>query len=376
MVVDTQKIYYLANVRLPTEKAHGLQIMKTCEALARQGVAVELIVPQRLNPIKIDSFDFYSVEKNFKITRLWCWDLVSGNRLGALGFWIESWTFYRSVKKYLRGQSAGVYYTRDLSLAYWLSKIFTPVYYEIHTLPGKVSSRYRAAWDRVRGLVVISNGLKKQLIEWGIKEEKIQGASDAVDEKQFHIIETKSECRKKLNLPGNASIVVYTGHLYEWKGAALLAQASSQLSPGVQVYLVGGTTEDVVRFKDRYQSPNLHMVGWQPHQLIPYWDKAADVLVLPTSGKEKIGALYTSPMKLFEYFASGNPIVAARLPSLQDNLREDQVVFFEADNVNDLVRAITSALTHPPIRQEFNRGYSWNKRASAIKNFIERGSAL
>ena len=30
-------ILYLANVRLPTEKAHGAQIMKTCEALAAAG---------------------------------------------------------------------------------------------------------------------------------------------------------------------------------------------------------------------------------------------------------------------------------------------------------------------------------------------------
>src|SRR5438105_408941 len=100
MNTDRKKIYYLANVRLPTEKAHGIQIMKTCEALARLGIDLELIVPRRRNPIVQEPFSFYQVEKNFKITQLPCWDLVSSNRLGAVGFWIESWTFYRSVKKY------------------------------------------------------------------------------------------------------------------------------------------------------------------------------------------------------------------------------------------------------------------------------------
>jgi hypothetical protein len=41
------KILYLADIRLPTEKAHGLQIMKTCEALAKQGVVVTLLVPSK-----------------------------------------------------------------------------------------------------------------------------------------------------------------------------------------------------------------------------------------------------------------------------------------------------------------------------------------
>ena len=34
------KIIYIANIRLPTEKAHGIQIMKTCEALAKQSILV------------------------------------------------------------------------------------------------------------------------------------------------------------------------------------------------------------------------------------------------------------------------------------------------------------------------------------------------
>ena len=35
-------ITYLANVRMPTEKAHGAQIAHTCAAFARLGSAVEL----------------------------------------------------------------------------------------------------------------------------------------------------------------------------------------------------------------------------------------------------------------------------------------------------------------------------------------------
>ena len=39
------KMCYLADVRMPTEKAHGIQIMKTCEAFADVGINIKLFVP-------------------------------------------------------------------------------------------------------------------------------------------------------------------------------------------------------------------------------------------------------------------------------------------------------------------------------------------
>ena len=84
------KILYIANIRLPTEKAHGIQIMKMCEAFADIGHKVELIVPWRFNFIKIEPFEYYGVKKNFKITKLPSLDLVW---LGRIGFWAQSFTF-------------------------------------------------------------------------------------------------------------------------------------------------------------------------------------------------------------------------------------------------------------------------------------------
>ena len=58
------KLYCIANVRIPTENAHGIQIMKMCEAFSRiepytfgTKIEVELIVPKRFNPIKTDQRD-------------------------------------------------------------------------------------------------------------------------------------------------------------------------------------------------------------------------------------------------------------------------------------------------------------------------------
>ena len=84
------KILYLAAIRLPTEKAHGLQIMKTCEALADAGAEVELIVPTRHTNIKQDEFEYYDVRSVFKVTRVRVLDLF---KWGKLGFLVSSILF-------------------------------------------------------------------------------------------------------------------------------------------------------------------------------------------------------------------------------------------------------------------------------------------
>ena len=64
-----KKIIYIADTRMPTEMAHGLQIMKMCEAFVESGVELELIIPLRFHISdlgKKDPFDYYKVERIFK----------------------------------------------------------------------------------------------------------------------------------------------------------------------------------------------------------------------------------------------------------------------------------------------------------------------
>ena len=78
------KIAYIQNVRIPTERAHGIQIMKMCEALARLGHDVELIVPRRSNLLKENPFNYYGIRKTFKIRKLPCLDLIPLNKYGQI----------------------------------------------------------------------------------------------------------------------------------------------------------------------------------------------------------------------------------------------------------------------------------------------------
>ena len=62
---------------MPTEKAHGYQIVKMCEAFADNNVNVELIVPARHNHIKNDLFSYYHTKNNFTIRYIKFVDFLS-----------------------------------------------------------------------------------------------------------------------------------------------------------------------------------------------------------------------------------------------------------------------------------------------------------
>lgn len=373
------KLIYIANARIPTEKAHGIQIMKMCQAFA-ESMEVELIVPRRLNRIKDEPFAYYGLARTFKIKKLPCLDLIPLCKyLGHFGLWVESLTFFFFVFWYIIFRKADVFYTRD-KFSLPLTLIKKNIIFESHTFP-KNYFLYSLFFKKATEIVVITQKLKDLLMERGISPDKILVAPDGVDLAEFSIKETKGECRKKLNLPQDKKIILYTGHLYEWKGAQTLAEASPYLPEDANIYFVGGIKEDIERFKSQILNlkSQILVVGHRPHAEIPYWLRASDVLILPNSGKEDISKYWTSPMKMFEYMASGRPIVASDLPSLKEVLNENNSVLVEPDSPEKLSEGIKKILDNPELAEKISgqafkevQDYTWSNRAKKFLWFFQK----
>lgn len=369
------KLIYIANIRLPTEKAHGIQIMKMCEAFANtDGVTVELVVPWRFNTIKEDPFAYYGVEKKFTITNIPSLDIIA---LGRIGFWAQTCSFSMAILWRFYGfkkQENIIFYSRDEMPAYFLALFGRKVVWEAHT--GYDNFFIRSLIRHDVPIVCISGGLGGLYRSYRAK--KVLISPDGVDIEQFHVKESKDEARIKLGLPREAKLIMYTGHLYPWKGVDVLAEATPELDDDAYVVFVGGTGKDVSLFKNKYgEIRNIIILGNKPHHKIPMYLRAADVLVIPNSAKEKISRLYTSPMKLFEYMASGTPIVASRMPSLQEVLDEKNSIMVLPDNPKSLAEGIKLCLDNSinskklaeQARNEVEE-YTWKKRAQKIILFI------
>lgn len=373
------KLYYVANNQLPTLKAHGLQIMKMCEAFTSLGVECELIIPDRRVYPSIterDPLKYYSIHSPFRITRLPAADFItvtSYKPLAKLFFWFQQLAFGFSVRRYLSDKD-GIIYSRDPFALFMLRSLRLPLFWEMHSMPRNFNSFfYRKILKSVLGVITISRGLQAELIKEYAGPTLV--APDGVDPKLFLSLPSRAVARERLKLPLNRQIAVYAGHLYPWKGVDTLLEAARRL-PDMLFVLVGGTPEDIQQYKSKIlEQENIFFTGFVRHDQVPLYLSAADVLVLPNSGKELISSRYTSPLKMFEYMASGTPIVASDLPSLREILTEELAVLVPPDNGGALAKGIQEALISGSIRAKKAQGevmqYSWRERAGKIKSFVK-----
>lgn len=374
---NTIKLVYVTHARLPTEKAHGLAMVKLCEAFARAGADVDLIIPKLWFGVKQDIFSFYKLRKNFSIRRLFSFDLgflgVAESVLYPLRFIsfakVAAWHCRRA---YRHEKKRVIYFSHDVIPLFFLSFISKNIFYDIHDFPSD-SVFARRVMKKAFGFSVQTKAkipfLKKH---FGIPESKIVYWPNGTDVSEFMIEIAQGEARKKMGIPAGKKIALYTGQLFGWKGVGTYIQASSFL-PEVDFYIVGGTARDVARTKREVKesrNANVHFISFQPHAAMPLWLKAADVLMLPNTGREDISRYWTSPLKLFEYMASGTPIVASRLPSIEEVVDEDMVFFAEPDSPESFAEAIKKALTGGQEKgrcaQKKVLGYSWDARAQKI----------
>ena len=114
-------LLYISLMRLPTEKAHGLQIMQNCEAFAAAGYDVTLWVARRWNTPDMrritDPFAHYGIDRNFTIQRMPCLDLFPlfpPESAGArLAFYLLMLSYALAMLFRVTFMRADVYYSRD-----------------------------------------------------------------------------------------------------------------------------------------------------------------------------------------------------------------------------------------------------------------------
>lgn len=378
---QTKKIAYLANARIPTEKAHGLQIAKMAESFSSLGCKVTLWLPNRKNIINTSIKEFYNLKFEIDTVKLLNIFYFFEDFSKKIYFPIQRFFFFWQALILMPFAKCDFIYSREITLCFWLQLFGKKTVFEDHEPKVKFKFLYYFFINHIRHKILVAKNLEKIYEESGVDKDTYEVSPNGVDLEEIKEVKADRNIWKEIfGLLPSEKIILYVGHFYEWKGVDVLIAAAEFMTEG-KIVLVGGTPEDKERIDKMIKSKNLKNIflhSFVPHLEALKYIKSADILVLPNTAKEERSAKYTTPIKMFEYMASGVPIVASRIESFQSYLEDKKnSVLFEPDNPQDLAEKIRLLMSDNSLAQNLvmqslaqAKDYSWKNRAEKILNFI------
>jgi glycosyltransferase involved in cell wall biosynthesis len=354
------KIAVITNSRIPSLTANSIQAMKVTQALMQLGHEVRMFAPAEVEPATRESLLTHYGLRIAPPLEL----LPSIKQLKRLDFILHA---QRAAKRF----KADLIYTwlpQSAVLGLWMG---CPVVLEMHAdVAGKMGAWWLRQFWKAKGrkLMTVTTSALRTALERSTRirfeDEALLVAPNGVELEKYEGLPNPSEARHQLNLPEGLT-VGFTGHIYPGRGADLLFELAKQM-PQVNFLWVGGTPELVDFWRARLteaKMTNVTMTGFVKHEIIPLYQAASDVLLMPysrsisaSSGQDIAEVI--NPMKMFEYMASGRAIVSADLPSIREVLNEGNAVLSSAGElgnwesvIGEWKAAIGSLLADEPRRQ-------------------------
>ncbi|MDX2253581.1 MAG: glycosyltransferase, exosortase A system-associated [Nitrospira sp.] len=214
-------------------------------------------------------------------------------------------------------------------------------------------------------VVVICEGLKRELIGRGIPHDKITVVQNGVDVEVFD-----SSRRQESGVPlseesRNRKMIGFMGSFFRWEGLELLIEAMARLTKmrsDTGLLLVGGG-EMVAELRAKVQQLNLGQHVVMPGQVsqaqIPALYAKVDIMAFPRHST-KLTEMVT-PLKPLEAMAMGKPIVASDVGGHKELIQHEETgLLFRAGDVDALVAQLCRCLDNEDLRRLLGKqGSAW-----------------
>ncbi|MEH2071294.1 MAG: glycosyltransferase [Nostoc sp.] len=389
-----QKNYiYFIGEELPQPEAHLVQSTNAANAVANLGYSTVLVYPDKkvkatnlinlarpFQPKKTPTelIKYYNLHDKLKVAPLpmpWPIDHLSSK-------FTDSNTI--ACKYYLPFHilpTTKLVHSRNWNFVKAAIKNGVPAIYEHHHHEDKPFEEEIVNNPLLQIAVTVVETIRQTMIKNGMPPEKVirlhNGFNRFFMERQP---EKAAEWRQKLLRDESQKLVVYAGAIQQFKGIDVLIDVAQQM-PNVQFVCAGGKSTEVEPYQQLVKEKQVHNIkflGYVLHDELASLLQAADVLAHPhCSGK---AATFTSPLKLFDYFASGTPIVATEISSLIEFQNTQAIAAWcEPDNPSKFAESLQRVLeTHPrkiegyPDSIEFVKQFSWENRATKILSYVDK----
>lgn len=360
------RLSYLSNSPLSASVANAVHVMNICTCFAESGH--EVVLHAKCDPRDIpELYARYGVPSNFKIKG------IAPSRFGRLGMILYGARQALHARFVVKPDIA---YARCLISAAFAVALRIDLVLELHEIPQGRHLSGLLAWllgsRRVKRVVVISDGLLEDLktaFPAALKKDCVVAHDGASVPSAFKLKElpTAKDCN-----------VGYAGGLRSGNGVELMLALAAQF-PDHVFHIVGGSGDEIIAWKQRQQSTNVRWHGRLPPAQVHGFLAACDMLLAPyqhgpktASGRDT--SRWMSPLKIFEYMASGVPMVVSDFPVLREVLDESMAMLVGPDDVSAWTQAISELAQSPDRRvlmgqlafAAFQEHYTWLARSRHV----------
>ncbi|MDD3288029.1 MAG: glycosyltransferase family 4 protein [Alphaproteobacteria bacterium] len=376
------KVHYISPSTLPSRAANSVHVVMQCEALANAGAEVVLYARRAMKDAgKLPEVLRETYGVNLPGGKIISFFSASGRGTSLI---IAAMALY-----HMRfGNSSDAILSRNLYASFLFGVLKRrSILFETHQLEvgwKKVLQRMIMTRPWVT-TVVISKRLAECLEEHhGIRAAKFLVLHDAAPEGGDPL--PVSNRRAVLNrlIPETVgswdAVCGYFGHLYQGRGIEVI-EGMAAARPRCLFLVFGGTDADLERLRLSNRSPNLRFMGHVPHVVAQRVMRSVDVLLMPYQEKVAIGVLghdtarWMSPMKMFEYMASGVALISSDLPVLGEVLTRDVNALLAApSDVRQWIAALDRLIASPELAlsvsktayEDYKANYTWSIRAKRL----------
>lgn len=362
-------IFYISDFSLPNMSAYALHVLKMCDAFSEKKYNVHLLVPHIRN-----KYSFNKVKKDYLLKKRFKINSFFKSKIGRSFFSLILFSF--KILAFLKiRRKPFILISRSILPALILSLTGKKIFLEIHTEPKGFTKIFFFFFRMLRlknkiKFILIHKNLNKFL---KLKKEDFIILDDCVDHRDFRKI------NKKINS------CIYTGSFVKGKGVEKIIDVANLL-PKINFVLYGNinTLSNHLNEKIKKQK-NIILNDFVSYKQITEILPRYKILLMPY--EKKINVLikdlnvseYISPLKLFDYLASGSVMIASKKKVYSHILKHNYNCFFpKYPNANEWSKIILKVFSKPSstrIVQENSiktaKKFSWISRVNKITKFYQ-----
>ena len=232
-------------------------------------------------------------------------------------------------------------------------------------------------------VLTVNLACKKIFSSRSCHARKIQVVINSPDDDVFRLQGVKA-CQVN-GKNGNGSdpfVILYHGSLVHRNGFDLAVESLGKIRktiPSVRLKVCGERNaffEEVMKSaKQRGLDGNIDYLG--PCNLNQIVEAIEDCNLGIIPNHRNIFTEINTPTRIFEYLALAKPVIAPKAPGIQDYFGENDLIFFELGDADDLARKIVFAYSHPEaVAETVKRGqqvyilHTWKRERLTLLNSI------